>query len=263
MKKLSALVCLAVLFISGCSLTDSWQAKNAPPDSVPQPVAVIQKTPSLGESLVNPTQATPTQVSGGIALENDECDNPYYPVVNGAWWQYNLSTGAKPLHSMSASADKTFTITVTGGSTTFTFDGSCSDEGIILLEVPGVSASVSGEGSSSTLTTINDDGVTLPNDVQVGDDWSQSISVIGNASEVSLTAHIDTSYKAIGFEIVSTPIGPVNALKVEQTGKLDMGREVTMDIHGYIWYGQGIGVVKTTVDDTFEGTLTTYNIPQK
>jgi len=252
MQKLFSLGLLLIILLSAC----------APAENAPLPVGVTQPTAEVGVITVNNVQATATPLSGGIVLENDECDNPYYPVVNGAWWQYNITTGAAPIHTMSANADKTFSITIDGGKDVFTIDGSCTDDGIILLEVPGISSTYKGDGGSSTLTTINDDGVTLPNDVQVGDDWSQSISVNADAGAGALSAHIETNYKAVGFEIVSTPIGPINALKVEQTGTLNMGGEIALDIHGYIWYGQGIGVVKTTVDGSFEATLATYNIPQ-
>lgn len=250
-KRLNSTVLILVL-LSAC----------APASVAPLPIGVTQSATEAGSVSVKDTQTTSTPISGGIVFENDECDNPYYPVVNGAWWQYNISTGSTPMHTMSTNDDKTFTITVTSDTTTFTLDGSCTDDGIILLEVPGVSATTKSADGSSALTTTNDDGVTLPNDVQVGDDWSQSISVNADAGAGVLSAHIETNYKAIGFEIVSTPIGPINALKVEQTGSLSMEGGLTFDIHGYIWYGQGIGVVKNTVDESFEATLATYNIPQ-
>jgi hypothetical protein len=252
MQKIFVVIVVLVVTVSAC----------APVNTAPLPIAVSQATDEVGVVTVNNIEATATPISGGLLIENDVCDNPYYPVVNGAWWQYNISTGGTPMHTMSANEDKIFTITVTGDNTTFTLDGSCTDEGIILLEVPGVSATTTTEGGSSKLPTTNDDGVTLPNDVQVGDDWSQSISVIADGGAGTFSAHIETNYKAVGFEIVSTPYGPINALKVEQTGTLSMGELVTMDIHGYVWYGQGIGVVKTTVDDSFEGTIAAYNIPQ-
>lgn len=252
MQKIFLVIVVLTVILSAC----------APKSIAPLPVGVIQTTGDSGSLVINSTESAPTPASGGVAIENDECDNPYYPVVNGAWWQYSITTGASPIHTMSASADKTFTITIDGGQDIFTIDGSCTDAGIILLEVPGISSTYKGEGGGSTLTTINDDGVTLPNDVQVGDDWSQSISVNADAGAGALSAHIETNYKAIGFEVISTPIGPINALKVEQTGTLNMGGEIALDIHGYIWYGQGIGVVKNTVDGSFEATLATYNIPQ-
>lgn len=253
MSKFMTYIFFLVLFLSACS----------PKDTARLPIEPTATNPDMGEFVIKATETIPTLESGSVILENDECDNPYFPVVNGASWQYNLSTGISTLHSMTTGSDKTFTITVESEKNEFTLDGSCTDDGIILLDVPGISSTYSGEDGSSTLTTTNDDGVTLPNDVQIGDDWSQTISVTGSSDgNVTLSAQIDSDYKAIGYEIVSTPLGPINALKVENTGSLSMRGEAVMDTHGFIWYGQGIGVVKNTVDDTFEAILDTYNIPQ-
>jgi hypothetical protein len=250
MHKIISCVLLGLFFLSAC----------VPKNITPSPV-VATKTPfGIGQLHATEIPFTPTEPSM-VNLENDECGNPYFPVVNGAWWQYEMSTGASPRHSMAA-VNKEFTITVEGGENVFTIDGSCTDDGIILLEVPGVSASYNGENGGSTLQTTNDDGVTLPNDVQIDDDWSQTISVVANSGAMAFSAQLETDYTAVGFEGVFTQEGFVNALKVEETGKLSMGGEVALDFHGYIWYGQGIGVVKNTVDGSFEAILSSYNIPQ-
>jgi DUF3108-like len=195
--------------------------------------------------------------------QNDACDNPFYPVVDGASWNYSISTGTQATHSLSVSQDKVFTITIQGDNSTFTIEGQCTDDGIILMDVPGVSSTYSGEGGGSTLTTQNVDGVTLPNDVQAGDDWSQIISVTGASSdgEVTLSATIETNYTALGYEQVTVPAGTFEALKVEQTGTLTMNGGSGFDTHGYIWYAQGVGTVKSGLDGTYTGELTSYSIP--
>lgn len=270
MNKIIVLICLGALLLGACAPKETAAPAIPAPQtlsvtqtpSVTQPPAATQTPTSAASIDVSATQSAPTQVSGSAIIQNDECDNPYYPVVNGAHWQYAMSSGSKPVHSMTVGKDKTFSITVEANNDKFVINGSCTNDGVILLEVPGVSLSYSGKDGSSTLTTVNADGVTLPNDVQQGDDWTQSIKVIGNSGDVSLTSQIETTYKAVGFETVSTPIGLINALKVEQTGSVSMGGRKMMDIHGYIWYGQGIGVVKNTLDDILDANLISYQIPQ-
>ena len=246
------LLFLAIL-LSACAV-----ATTDTPTGLPTPTP----TERVGVIDVQVTETPFPENPPVVVLENDECDNPFYPVVNGAWWEYDLSNGSTTRHSMTAGDDKTFTVLVEGDNITAGLEGSCSDDGIILLDVPGNSATVSSDGGSSAMQTNNIDGVTLPNDVQVGDDWSQTIDVVVTSGDLSMTSEIEMEYKAIDFEIVNTPIGPINSLKVEQTGSTSMNGSEVMAIHGFIWYGQGVGVVKNVIDDVSEAMLTIYNIPQ-
>ncbi len=261
-----------VLLLSGCArsnqapaplVTDSIPAPAALPTATPEPSAIPTEIPQAQVTAVTesaPPPADPPQVS-----PNDECDNPYYPVVNGASWEYNISTGTQATHSMAVGEDKTFTLTVQGGDSTFTLRGQCTEDGIILMDVPGVSSTYSDNesGGGSTLTTDNVEGVTLPNDVQVGDDWSQKISVTGASGdgEVTLSATIETNYTALGYEQVTVPAGTFYALKVEQNGTMTMNNAGGFDTHGFIWYAQGVGTVKSGLDGTYTAELTAYNIP--
>jgi len=280
MRKLFFLSVLSIFLMSGCS---SWslnptqpptgvqpiQPQKAnppiqPPTAIPttQLLATNMPTQEAGASEVTSTATIPTETSPTLTLENDECGNPFYPVVNGAWWQYNLSTGSTARHSLTVGADQTFTILVEGKGITANIEGSCTDEGIILLDAPGASGTFTSDGSSSSMSTTNQDGMTLPNDVQIGDDWTQTIQVDVSAGELSYAAIINMAYQAVGYEIVSTPYGPINALKVEQKGSTSMNGSEVMAIHGFIWYGQNVGVVKNILDNISEADLVGYGIPQ-
>jgi VCBS repeat-containing protein len=268
MRKILYFIVVMALLVSGCAqavqapapvTTDSMPAPALPtataePIATPTPIPPVEANPTESAS----TPASPPQVS-----QNDACGNPYYPVVNDASWDYSISTGEQATHSMLVGEEKVFTITIQSKDSTFTIEGQCTDDGIILMDVPGVSSTYSGEDGGSTLTTQNVEGVTLPNDVQQGDDWSQKITVTGASSdgEVTLSATIDTTYTALGYEQVTVPAGTFNALKVEQTGTLTMNGSSGFDTHGFIWYAQGVGTVKSGLDDTYTAELTTYSIP--
>ncbi len=250
MFKRALIFIFVTVLVSGCSL----------PNSAATP------TP-MGESQVTVTQIpateTPTQP---VVSANDKCGNPYYPVVDGATWSYSInvqdSAPTTAAYSMAVVDAGSFTLTVQNDKSTFTLDGSCGDDGIILLNVPGVSATYSGDGGGSTLSTTNDDGVTLPNDIQVGDDWSQTISVVGSSGgDVTLSATIETTYKAIGYETVTVPAGTFYALKVEQNGSMTMSGTPALQTHGFLWYAQGIGTVKAGLDGTYTSELVSYSIP--
>jgi hypothetical protein len=241
---------LLALLLSGCSLPNSA--------ATPTPLGELQVTVTQ-----IPATETPTQP---VVSANDKCGNPFYPIVDGASWTYSITAQENApttaTHSMAVIDDGSFTLTVQGDNSTFTLDGSCGDDGIILLDVPGVSATYSGDGGGSALSTTNDDGVTLPNDIQVGDDWSQTISLTGGSGgQVTLSATIATTYKALGYETVTVPAGTFYALKVEQNGSLTMNGTPAFETHGYLWYAQGIGTVKSGLDGTYTSELVSYSIP--
>lgn len=251
LKKL-ALMFVAAFFLVACNLPV--------PEATPTPTPGFIVPVSVTE---NPATETPPP---SLVSQNDRCGNPYYPIVDGATWTYLISSqgsaATTATHTMSVVDDGSFTLTIQSNDSIFTIDGTCGDDGILLMEVPGVSATYTGEGGGSTLSTTNDDGLTVPNDIQVGDDWSQTISVVGSSGgEVTLSATIETSYKALGYETVTVPAGTFNALKVEQTGSMTIHGAPAFDTHGFIWYVQGVGVVKSGLDDLYTSELVSYNIP--
>lgn len=257
MRKIFFIVILIFLVTSACSLgalpTDSIPIAPTVTSGfvVPVATALVTDTPPPGKPSPNP---------------NDRCNNPYYPVVNGATWTYQIQAqqDAPTLatHSISAVDNGSFTLTVRGGESVFTLDGACGEDGVILLDVPGVSATYSGEGGGSTLSTTNDDGVTVPDDIQVGDDWAQTISVVGSSGgEVTLSATIETTYKALGYESVTVPAGTFYALKVEQNGSMTIHGSPSFETHGFIWYAAGIGTVKAGLEGTYISELVSYQIP--
>jgi hypothetical protein len=246
---------LSLLVLSGCA-----EAKP-----LPQSAPAGQPEPTATEAFVMEANATEHAVEPTAAYqpgENDVCDNIYYPIVNGASWTYDLSVGGQATYSMAVNEDRSFTITIQSKDSTVAMDGRCSDDGIVLLDVPGVSMAFTDGDGGSTITTNAQDGVTLPNDIQLGDDWSQSISMTATSSDgqVILSAQLDTTYTALAYEQVDTPAGSFYALKVDQAGKMTMNGN-DFDTHGFIWYAQGVGPVKSSIDDTNSTQLAAYNIP--
>jgi hypothetical protein len=242
MQKPTVLLTLLAVLASGCSA----------PSPAPHPPGTA--TSFFGNAEI--TASAPTQPVIVQAPSTDECKNPFYPVHNGAWWMYSLSNGSRPSHTMSVGRDNTFTVTVQSEDGTFVIEGQCTEAGILLLNLPGAAVSYSGEQGNSTIIAQNVEGVTLPNDVQPGDNWSQTLNVISG----NVDAIIETSYNAIGYETVNIPVGSFNALKVEQNGTVNMGGQ-TFNSHAFFWYAQDIGVVKSVIDGVSSSELFAYNFP--
>lgn len=218
-----------------------------------------QPTPTLRgltvATMVAPGEA-PTQPG---PVSNDPCGNPYYPVVDGTKWVYS---GPKGQFSQTIGTDTkgTFSIHIEAGANTFNIQGLCLEGGdISLLNVPGNSLTYSGESGASTMTTNRNEGITLPGDIQLSDDWSQKIGVEVTAGKQKMNFTIETTYTAVGYETVSVPAGTFKALKVEQSSSMGGTNPDTQTL----WYAQGVGLVKSVifVDKPVVTELVSYNIP--
>jgi hypothetical protein len=244
-RKITIFVLMTIL-ISGCSSPVSLPTTAAakPTETVPSfTVSTVQATMT---PIVIPT----TQNSAG------ECDNPFFPVSDGATWEYSISTGTSATHTLSVDDNDAFTITVQGKNSTFTIDGQCAEEGIVLMDAPGASTTYSGEEGSSAVKTTNESGVTLPKDIGIGAEWSQTI----DTATGDIKATIVTNYTAVGFENITVPAGNFYVLKVEQSGYIKMMGQ-TIKMHGFNWFVEGVGTVKSAMDDAPIVELVSYDIP--
>lgn len=234
------------LLVAGCGPQTSIPAMPTATTDFSVPVNVTQ----------NPATEEPQQAASS---GNDECGNSYYPVINGAEWIYNGPNG-QFTHSLATGDNGAFTIKVESGSDTFLIQGLCLDGGDInLVDGSGSSLTFSGSTGGSTMTTTRNEGVTLPGDIQQGDDWSQTIGVEVTAGNQKVDATIESTFTAVDYETVTVPAGTFNALKIEQSSDMG-GPNPTITT---LWYVQNVGPVKTVIDvgQPIVQELVSYSIP--
>lgn len=244
MRKIGMFLLLVVILMSGCSTPD--MTLRSP---TPTPNSMV----FVGTEESPFPEPTPGEVEPG---DEDECENPFYPVSDEAVWMYASSDGTNSISTMSADDFGKFTITAEGPNSTFTIDGECTEEGITIMQVPGAATTYSGEYGSSTVSTVTVSGVTLPKDVGQGEKWSQIITATTDTG----SSVIETNYTAVGFENITVPAGNFYALVVEQSGYVTVfGQKV--DMHGLQWFAEGVGVVKSAMDGAPVVELLSYDIP--
>ena len=113
MNKYLVFPLLALIVLSACNL----------PGQSPKPTEVVME--------VNPTQNPVADTPAPPAsVSNDSCGNPYYPVVNGAEWNYTGPKGAFT-HSLSTGSEGAFTVTVQSADSQFILQGLCLEGGDI------------------------------------------------------------------------------------------------------------------------------------
>jgi len=244
MKLWTTLILTMGLVAAGCTRSETIPAPDATPP------AAWDVTPTQAPS------AGQEPVAGNAA---DECGNPYYPVAEGAHWTYRIGE-TTATHTMTLGTGNTFVLNVEGDDTSFTIDGICTDEGIFLMDVPGMSTTATTSDGTGQVTTSGSEGVTLPNDVQVDDEWSQTISANVALGDSSMAVVIDTQYKAIGYETVTVPAGMFQALRVDAQSTLDMAGSKS-DFTQTLWYAEGVGTVKSDVGGVASVELVSYEFP--
>lgn len=239
---------LILVMLSACS----------PVGTKPDPIQTRPTPTEQFYGVVNIFESTQTPISNPTPEgDESECDNPFYPISDGATWMLSISTGENAIHTMSTDDFGKFTITAEGANSTFTIDGQCDSEGVTIMNFPGAQTTYSGEYGNSTVSTMDVSGVSLPNDVSQGEQWTQTITVTTEAGE----SVIETNYTAVGFENITVPAGDFYALKVEQSGYVTVfGHKV--DMHGFNWYAEGVGPVKSEMDGAPSIELVSYDIPE-
>lgn len=237
-----------------------FASRCAPPVSeVPNAQVSPGATPTKEflELIVNTVVATFTPVpTRTVEFDSDECDNPFYPVSDEATWTYDLTGNGVAVHVMSVDEKGAFTLNIRGNDSSFSIEGDCTNEGIVIMNAPGANTTVSSSDGSAVVSTIDVEGVTLPKDIKINDQWSQTTNVTTDGKK----SEIFTQYTALGFENISVPAGDFYVLKIEQSGYVTIfGQKINM--HGFQWFAEGVGTVKSAMDDAPVAELVSYDIP--
>jgi hypothetical protein len=266
MRKQILSIIVILFLLSGCATAKSMPtpASGQLNQDAPAAVQVNTAVPTSVTIPVATSISTPTIMSPQPGRQADKCNNPYFPVVNGATWLYETTGIGQATHTLSTTEKGQFTITVKNNDSTFLLEGQCTEDGIILVD-NGMSAIYQGSEGGSTLTTQSQEGVSLPNDIQQGDDWSQTIQMTSSNAEQPITATIVSDYKAEGYESVTIPAGTFEALKIIQSSTITMNGMKLMTSNSTLWYVEGVGNVKA--EEQAGGSeasvvqLISYNIP--
>jgi hypothetical protein len=186
-------------------------------------------------------------------------------VADEAVWVYALA-GAEDFPSTSTmnlhpTDEREFIVNIVSDDRTSTQKGHCTEEGVAFWDEPGVSATfTSGEDSTSASTTAST-GVSMPAAIEVGDRWSQSVSIASSEGAISLVAE----FEAVAAETVEVPAGRFEALRIDRHSTIQFsGQQITEDAS--LWYAEDVGMVKTVTTlpagaGELELVLLSYEIP--
>jgi hypothetical protein len=262
---------LVLTLLQACSSGNETQS----PPQEETPASGIETQEGVTKEAPLPTESA--QSNGGAA---GPCANPYYPVREGATWNYQGTSSLTEPYTFtdtitSVRADG-FTLTTEFEGLTRTQEWACKPEGILAIEMGG---GLTTAQTNLTVKTQSASGVTFPAEINAGDTWSHSIQftgtmdIAGNSGEAERTTQSD--FTALGVESVTVPAGTFEAMKVQVQTTFDatvtfqgVSVPVTFITTTMSWYAQDVGWVKSDSSGDFMGQaytdtieLQSYNLP--
>lgn len=239
-------------------------------------------SPTSGsESTPDPFQPEPiSPITGGL------CDNPLYPVRQGASWTY-LTTGSPSgdfsyTDTISEVRADEFTLSTQFTGLVRTQEWACEPDGLKALEMggAGAAASISTQGTTAEFASSDVTGLSLPKEITPGMQWQYSLNMTGvtpmpGDQNAQSTGTYNLTMQEMGKETVTTPAGTFEAVKFQSTSLIQITADfqgvqvpVTMKGSSLIWYAPSVGFIKSVENSDFGGTpytitteLQSYSIP--
>lgn len=203
-----------------------------------------------------------------------QCQNPYYPVVPGASWQYQLSGASSGTFTRTLTAvraDGFEDQDVFSAGTTRTGSWACQNGNLISL-TPSSGASVSTAEMQADFTIESNSGISFPANPQPGQEWAQNIVYLGTQATGGAVIEsrnvLATSYQAARMETVKVPAGEFSALRVDCATQIDIyilgNLAFSFSSSDSAWYAPGVGLVKSVGTSNMGNTeivLLAYSVP--
>lgn len=283
-RNISIVILLAFIFMTACSNNETGTpiGEILPTDGQTSTEAPTE--PSLTQEASTGTETPLSPGSGMPVVGSGLCANAYYPVREGATWTYQSTGGPVGGYgftdTITSVREDGFTLTSQFEDLTRTQEWACRTEGLVALQLGGTSAAtLNSQDMQLTLEVNNVSGVTFPNAIAPGDEWSHALEFTGNmtvvSQEIEATGSAQSSFAAVGYESVTVPAGTFDALKIRVDSTININgifqgisMPVTVSSPYDYWFVQGVGWVKasgtgTVGDESFTETieLQSYSIP--
>ncbi len=257
-KKMKTVVSLlsVILFLAACA-----PIPGAPAAPLNLPTATLQVTPTETPQMTATqpaTSATSTPAAAGAGL----CANAYYPVRQGATWNYK-STGSPAgeysfTDTITAVRSDGFTLSTQAGNLTRTQEWACKPEGLVAQQFGGAPAALlNAQRMQLNVQASNVNGVTFPSQIKPGDTWQHTLDLEGNVTVANQSAAAkgtaQNNFTAVGMENVTVPAGTFDALKVQINTTINMSASykgfsvpVKFTSAYTYWFAPGVGWVKAS-----------------
>ncbi len=202
------------------------------------------------------------------------CDHPYFPLRQGATWNFS-SEGYAYSWTVSAvsgdlnNATATFVMDFEGGSTSF--EWTCSSDGVYSYDVGTFTADALGTVGSYSVTSQSGARFPAAAELEAGSSWTSEYTTTFETSvegfSTSFTTQIQESHSAGAVQSLSTGLGTFDAIPISTTttssSTTDFG-SFSSASSSVCWFARGVGML--SCDSDSEGfsshvELVSYSVP--
>jgi hypothetical protein len=269
---------ISAFFLFACGLTDRIMGDDNPgvstevEEAAPtEPIETEPQEPADQEATQAPEENEPTEEAAEPTMEEQAqeqsaCYHPFYPVVDGASWTYEYTSGGSYTLRIEETGEDTFTMTqiMSDEETELTMDWYCSEDGLLqgsFAQIDLLGQATTEEGTPEmTFETLEWEGETLPAPelMEVGYTWtsnyalSAEVNLEGFSQTMEVNVSIDHEISAI--EEVTVPAGAFpEAYRVDSAGTIEMVMMMgessnplsNFEFNFSTWYVEGLGMVQS------------------
>lgn len=269
---------IALLLIMACSTIGGGTGEETA--STEEPASSVEG----GDGSESNNSNTDEESSDSESNTSSLCKNEYYPVVEGAKWNYQGTSSETDDYTFSntitAVRDDGFSVLVEFDDVTLTQEWACTPDGILALDMGGGTAgTLATSDVNLVMDTQNASGITYPNNISPGDTWTHTLDYTGtmdfNGESIDVSGDTIYNSTAISIESISVPAGTYDAMRIDIVTTINInmnmgGSEipVTFSSTSTSWFAKDVGWIKSDSAGEFSGfsftdslELVSYNIP--
>jgi hypothetical protein len=246
-------------------------------------ISTATAAPTLAATTAAPTEpATITEAPTAAPVSSEACQNPFYPVIEGASWEYagtwsihgplSLTRSIAEVHADGFSDQDVWSTGLTRAAR-----WTCKDGNLQVLDLGTAAGTVSSTSMQLVADNVVADGYIIPAAVNPGDTWTETLDITGKAvisQNTSAPAHNQATVDCTAgdTESVTVAAGTFEALKID----CNVHMTVTVKLAGLnlspteiksaatSWFAPSVGLVKAEATSDLESysyELQSYTIP--
>jgi hypothetical protein len=247
--------------------------ESGAPSAVANQAVVEDEEPAAAEVTEDPTEASPAVAAGGYDSQT-ACDHPYFPLREGAHWDYSYDGMPATWDVTSVTGDltaatATVVIETEGISITYTWD--CGADGIFYYQAGVFDVSELGGSFAAELSSQSGSPLPPPEAFIPGASWTSAYTMTMNfeveGTSFSIINEIEETHTAGEVQEMTTAAGTFEVIPISTSGTTttnSFGRTFTNTSEGTCAFAVGVGWLgcnTVSAGETSISELVSYSVP--
>jgi hypothetical protein len=245
---------------------------GAPSVVADQPV-VEEDKPDAAEVIEDPTEASPEVVAGGYDSQT-ACDHPYFPLREGAHWDYSYDGTPATWDVTSVTGDLSAapaTVVIETEGITITYTWACGADGIFYYQAGVFDFSELGGSFAAELSSQSGSPLPPPEAFIPGASWTSAYTMTMNfeveGTSFSIINEIEETHTAGELQEMTTTAGTFDVIPISTSGTTttsSFGSTFTNTSNGTCAFAVGVGWLgcnTVAAGETSVSELVSYSVP--